>query len=148
MDIKNLLKLFNDHNVKYVIIGAFAFPFYGFARTTIDVDIFIEPSKENAINTRKALTKFGYDLSSLTEDDMLNKKTLIRQYIQETDIHPFVKGVTFEEVWQNKVKGEIEGIETHFASLDDLIRMKQAAGRDKDLQDLKILKRLKNKNNR
>ena len=48
----------------------------------------------------------------------------------------------------NSRMGEMEGIETHFASLDDLIRMKQAAGRDKDLQDLKILKRLKNKNNR
>jgi len=139
------LKLFSDHNVKYVIIGAFAFPFYGYSRTTIDVDIFIEPTKENAINTRKALTKFGYDLSSLTDDDMLNKKTLIRQYVQETDIHPFVAGVTFEEVWRNKVIGKIDGVETCFASLGDLIKMKQAAGREKDLQDLKILKKLKDK---
>ena len=144
---KNLLKLLNDHNVKYVIIGAFAFPFYGYSRTTIDVDIFIEPSKENAANTRKALSEFGYDLTTLSDEDILSKKTLIRQYIQETDIHPYVTGVTFEKVWQNKVEGKVEGIETYFASLDDLIKMKQASGRDKDFQDLAILKRLKNRNN-
>ena len=44
MDIESLLRLLNAHKVKYVIIGAAAFPVHGYARATLDVDIFIEPS--------------------------------------------------------------------------------------------------------
>jgi predicted nucleotidyltransferase len=143
MDIKNLLKLLNDHKVRYVIIGAYAFPFYGYARATIDIDIFIQPEKDNAEKTLKALSDFGYDVSELAIEDMLKKKILIRQYALETDIHPFVTGISFEEVWKNKKKGEIEGVETHFPSLDDLIIMKKSAGREKDLQDLEVLQKLK-----
>jgi len=145
MDIKNLLKSLNEHKVRYVIIGAYAFPFYGYSRATIDIDIFIEPHKDNAQKTLKALSDFGYDVSDLAVEDMLKKKILIRQYALETDIHPFVTGISFEEVWKNKKKGEIEGVKTYFASLDDLIIMKKAAGREKDLQDLKFLKKLRDK---
>jgi predicted nucleotidyltransferase len=146
MDIKSLLKSLNERNVRYVIIGAFAFPFHGYLRATVDVDIFIKPTEENARSTLAALADFGYDISGITAGEILSHKLLIRQYVLETDIHPFAAGVTFEEVWQNRKKGMIEGVETNIASLDDLIRMKEAAGRDKDLQDLKILKRLKHKN--
>lgn len=145
MDIKSLLKLLNEHDVRYVIIGAYAFPFYGYSRATIDFDIFVEPQKGNIENTIKALSDFGYDLSDITVDDMLKNKILIRQYSLETDIHPFVTGVTFERIWKNKGKGEIEGVKTYFASLDDLITMKKSAAREIDLQDLKILQKLKDK---
>jgi len=143
MDIKSLLKSLNEHNVRYVVIGAYAFPLYGYSRVTIDFDIFIEPRRENVERTLKALAGFGYDIADVTMDDMLTKKILIRQYALETDIHPFVTGISFEQVWKNKKKGEIDGIETHFASLDDLIIMKEAAGREKDIQDLKVLRKLR-----
>ncbi len=143
MDTENLLKLLNAHKVRYVIIGATAFPVHGYARATLDIDIFIEPTPENAKQTLSALSEVGYDVSDLTIEDMLTKKVLIRQYILETDIHPFVAGVTFEEVWRNRVEDRIGQIPANFASLDDLIRMKQAAGRPKDLEDLKALIKLK-----
>lgn len=76
---------------------------------------------------------------------MLTKKILIRQYILETDIHPFVAGVSFGEVWANRVQGKIGSQQVYFPSLDDLIKMKKAAGRDKDKEDLKILLELKAK---
>ena len=74
---------------------------------------------------------------------MLTKKILIRQYLVETDIHPFVKGVSFDEVWKNRVKAKFGDTFVWFASLDDLIKMKKAAGRPKDLEDLKYLQKLK-----
>ncbi len=145
MDTERLLRLLNENNVKYVIIGATAFPVHGYARATLDLDIFIDKEETNVKRALKALTEFGYDMTDLTVDDLQSKKILIRQYIVETDIHPFVKGVTFEEVWQNKVKSKIGSIEAYFASLDDLIKMKTAAARPKDLEDLKVLKKLKRK---
>ena len=145
MDIESLLKSLNDHSVRYVVIGAMAFPVHGYGRATLDIDIFIEPAKENATRLHSALSAFGYDLSDIAVDDLLRYKLLIRQYTVACDIHPFVKGVTFERVWSRSVAGQYGQTETRFPSLDDLIEMKEAAGRPQDLEDLKVLRELKRK---
>lgn len=143
MDTEGLLKSLKDHKVRFVIIGATAFPVHGYSRATLDIDIFIKPERSNAEKTFSALNDFGYDVSDVTVNELLTKKILIRQYLVETDIHPYVKGVSFDEVWKNKVKAKFGDTFAWFASLDDLIKMKKAAGRPKDLEDLKYLLRLK-----
>jgi len=125
--------------VKYVIIGAAAFSAHGWSRTTRDIDIFIEATSENAKRVVKALSEFGYDMTDASIDEILNKKILLRQYILETDIHPFVKGAKFASVWKERVKDKLYDVPTCFASLNHLIRMKRAAGRPKDKEDLKQL---------
>ena len=145
MDTENLLKLLKEHKVRFVIIGATAFPVHGYSRATLDIDLFIDPNETNAKRTRESLKSFGYDVSDITVDDLLTKKVLIRQYLVETDIHPFVKGISFDRIWTNKVKAKFGDVFVWFASLDDLIKMKQAAGRPKDAEDLKFLRRLKRK---
>jgi hypothetical protein len=72
---------------------------------------------------------------------------LIRQYLVETDIHPFVSGITFDHVWKNRISGTFGKEKVYYASLDDLIVMKESAGRPKDLEDIKVLKTLKKKRN-
>jgi len=139
MDTENLLRLLNAHCVEYVIIGATAFPVHGYSRTTLDIDLFIRPEPANAAGVLESLREFGYDVSDLTVEDLLSFKVLIRQYVVETDIHPFVAGVTFEQVWQNKIAELYGDTPVAFASLDDLIQMKQAANRPKDQADLKFL---------
>ncbi len=143
MDTESLLRSLNAHKVRYVVIGATAFPVHGYARATLDVDVFIKATPKNAQRTLAALQDVGYDVTEVTVADLLTKKLLIRQYILETDIHPFVTGVTFEEVWRNRVRDKIGQTPANFASLDDLIRMKQAAGRPRDLEDLRVLLKLK-----
>lgn len=143
MDIESLLKLLKENEVGFVVIGASAFPTHGYSRATLDIDLFIRQNRENAQKTLSALKKFGYDVTDLSVDDLLKNKVLIRQYVVETDIHPFVSGVTFDGVWAHKIKDKIGDIEVYVASLDDLIKMKKAAGRPKDLEDLKILEELK-----
>jgi len=142
MATERLLRSLNENKAVYVVIGATAFPVYGYARATLDIDIFIKPSLANIGKVMKALRDFGYDLADLTKEDFLAHKVLIRQYVLETDIHPFVKGVTFPEVWKMKIKGSIGKAGVYFPSLETMIKMKKAAGRPKDRQDLKYLKRL------
>lgn len=142
MDTENLLKSLKEHKVDFVIIGATAFPVHGYARATLDIDIFIRPSRENAKKTHEALKAFGYDVTDVEVEDLLQKKLLIRQYAVETDIHPFVKGISFGEVWKNKIKAKFGNTFAYFASLSDLIKMKISAARPKDLEDLKYLKKL------
>ena len=143
MNAEKLLKLLKENRVKFVIIGATAFPVHGYSRATLDIDIFIKPEEENASKTLKALKEFGYDVTDVTTDDLLTRKVLIRQYLTEADIHPVVTGVTFKKVWENKVKARFGKTFVWFASLDDIIKMKKAAGRPKDIEDLKYLLRLK-----
>ncbi|MBN1392422.1 MAG: nucleotidyltransferase [Sedimentisphaerales bacterium] len=143
MDAEKLLKSLKENKVRFVIIGATAFPIYGYSRATLDIDIFIEPKTQNAKRTREALAGFGYDVTDITVDDLLTKKVLIRQYLVETDVHPFVTGTDFESVWGHKVKGKFGDTFVWFASLEDLIKMKKAAGRVKDIEDLKYLLKLK-----
>jgi predicted nucleotidyltransferase len=145
MDTEDLLRLLKEHKVDFVIIGATAFPVYGYARATLDIDIFIRPVRSNAERALEALNEFGYDMTDVTVEDLLTKKLLIRQYAVEAVIHPFVKGVTFDKVWEDKVEAEFGKTSVFFASLDDLIEMKHSMGSPQDLQDLKYLMRLKEK---
>ncbi|MEK7269539.1 MAG: DUF6036 family nucleotidyltransferase [Planctomycetota bacterium] len=137
------MKSLNERSARYVVIGATAFPVHGYARSTLDIDLFIEPTEGNARRVREALAAFGYDMADVSLEDLLTKKLLIRQYALETDIHPFVKGVTFEEVWRGRVEDRLGKTPAAFAGLDDLIRMKEAAGRPKDMEDLRVLRKLK-----
>lgn len=147
MDIEDLLRSLNAHKVDYIIIGATAFPPHGYARATLDIDLFIRPGPQNASRVLDALRDFGYDITDITLEDLLTRKVLIRQYLVETDIHPFVSGVTFDQVWENKISGTFGKEKVYYASLDDIIVMKEAAGRPKDIEDLKALKFLKKKKN-
>ncbi len=143
MDTEGLLRSLNEHSVRYVVIGATAFPVHGYARATLDIDIFIEPTRENAGRARAALIAFGYDLSDVSIEDLVTKKVLIRQYLLEVDVHPFVAGADFDEVWRGRVEDRIGTTPVSFAGLDSLIRMKEAAGRPKDLEDLRVLRKLR-----
>jgi predicted nucleotidyltransferase len=145
MDTEGLLRLLEENKVFFLVIGASAFPAYGYARATLDIDIFIRPNLANAKRTMKALRQFGYDLMDLDANDFLKNKILIRQYTVEADFHPFVRGVKFENVWKNRIRASFGNTEVHFPSLDDMIKMKRAAGRAKDREDLKYLKRIKEK---
>ena len=145
MDTQSLLKSLNGHKVKYVVIGAVALPVHGFSRVTLDIDIFIRATSRNASRTIDALRAAGYDVSDVTVEEMLRKKILFRQYEQEVDIHPHVKGATFGGVWSRKVPNRIGTAKAYFASLNDLIRMKKAAGRVRDKEDLRVLEKLREK---
>ncbi len=143
MTIENLIKLLNEQQVEYMIIGAEACAIHGYARATNDIDILINPTEENIRRTRLALENFGYDTSEASLEDFQSKKVLFRHYWYDVDIHPDAKGIDTLQALKNKSPGIFEGIATYFASLDDLILMKKAAGRPKDIEDLRYLEEIK-----
>lgn len=143
MDTKTLLHSLKENQVKFVIIGATAGIAHGYSRLTQDLDLFVEPTKENFRRLFKALDNFGYDLSETSVEEAVKKKLLFRGYLLRTDIHPSVKGISWDELWKRKKTFSFLGEEVYFSSLDDLIKMKQAAGRAKDMEDLKYLTEIK-----
>lgn len=145
MKIEKLLKLLNEKRVEYVIIGAHACAVHGRIRSTEDIDVLVSPTEDNISRLVSALEAFGYDTSDASVDDFRTKKILFRQYWLDTDIHPSVAGVKTDVVLKNKIAGFYEGVRTFFASLGDLIKMKKAAGRAKDKEDLIYLQKIAKK---
>ena len=88
MDIEGLLRSLNEHSARYVVIGATAFPVHGYARATLDIDLLIEATVENAGRVRDALISFGYDMTDVSVDELLTKKILTRQYVLSTASTP------------------------------------------------------------
>ena len=140
---KDLIRLLNGQSAEYLIIGAQALAAHGYTRATSDIDILINPSEQNIARVRAALEAFGYDTSDATLEDFQTKKILFRKYWYDVDIHPSAKGIDTQEALHHKHPGLYEEIPSYFASLEDMIKMKQSAGRPEDLADLVHLEEIK-----
>jgi CBS domain-containing protein len=134
----------NKKCVKYVLIGGTAAILYGSPRVTKDIDILIEPSAENSNNLLKALKEAGFGTANLTSaKKILNNEVTIFKDYTVLDVFTKLKGSDFKTVWQNKRMKRINHESVPVIDLDELIKVKKAAGRDIDLEDVKILRIIK-----
>lgn len=140
-DLKELLRAFNDHAVRYLIVGGYAFGVHAEPRATKDLDVFIATDLANSIAVYRALAAYGAPLESLTPADFRDQSGFqIGQPPARIDILPTISGVQFEEAWENRVEGLIGGdIVAPVISRDDLIRNKTEAGRRQDILDIESL---------
>jgi predicted nucleotidyltransferase len=142
-DYEEFLKLLNKHKVKYCIIGAYAVAFYAKPRYTKDMDIFVEPSVDNAEKILKVLTEFGFGELSITPDDLTQEGNIFQLGYEPVriDIMTKIEGFRFQDVWRNRVLGEYGSERVSFISLDDLIENKKISGRHSDIVDIELLEK-------
>jgi hypothetical protein len=140
-DLKELLRAFNDHAVKYLIVGGYAFGVHAEPRATKDLDIFIRSDEENGKAVFRALAQYGAPLDGLRPADFSDGTTFqMGQPPARIDILQGIDGVTFDEAWKNRIEGLIDGeVRTAVISRDDLIRNKLACGWEQDILDVKKL---------
>jgi hypothetical protein len=114
--------------------------FHGIPRSPGDIDFFIRRSSENADRLVRVLQQFGFG-SDIKAEDFLKPDRIIQLGIDpyRIDIINTISGVTFEEAWEERVKGEIDGVPASCLTLRLPKRNKLAAGRPKDLADLDAL---------
>lgn len=141
-DLKELLRAFNDHAVKYLIVGGYAFGVHAEPRATKDLDIFIQSDEENSKAVFRALAQYGAPLDDLTPSDFMDGTTFqIGQPPARIDILQHIDGVTFDQAWENRIEGLVDGqLQAAVISRDDLIRNKLATGREQDVLDVKKLR--------
>jgi hypothetical protein len=140
-DFKELLNLFNDYHVKYLVIGGYAVMKYTEPRYTKDLDIWVKADRENAVLVLKALKAFGAPLSGMSEDDFAHEGYFYQIGVAPVriDILMSVQQVAFDDAWPNRFESDIGGIRAPFISKEDLIRSKRGAGRPQDLIDVELL---------
>jgi hypothetical protein len=105
-DLKELLRAFNDHGVRYLIVGGYAFGVHAEPRATKDLDIVIRSDEENSKAVFRALAQYGAPLDDLTPSDFMDGTTFqIGQPPARIDILQHIDGVTFDQAWENRIEG-------------------------------------------
>ncbi len=143
-DFKDLLRNFNDSQVKYLVVGGYAVIKYAEPRYTKDIDLWISADKDNAAAVYKALRAFGAPLTGLTEDDFAHEGYFYQLGVAplRVDILMSIPGLEFEPAWGRRVMVDFDGLMIPFISKQDLIISKTASGRPQDLIDAELLREM------
>jgi hypothetical protein len=156
LQIEPMLRLLLDHSVEFIVIGGFSLSVHGIVRATKDIDIVPNPWRENLRRLAKALTDLNaeplladdFDIDELgirlDEDGLaVGGNWVLRTRLGRLDVMQAVEGVSdYAELRRRAVTAEVPNAgDCLFASLDDLIAMKLAAGRPQDKIDVASLER-------
>jgi len=154
LDPERIIKVLAKHRVRFVLIGALAARLQGFPRLTADVDITPARDAENLVNLAAALQEldarifteavpqglpFDCNPQMLARVEMLNLVTSAGR-IDVAFVPSGTEG--YDDLVQSAVRFEVYGLELKVASLEDIARSKEAAGRSQDLQDVLVIREM------
>ncbi len=141
-DFEELLRLFEENKVKYLVVGGYALAFHGYPRFTKDIDIFYERTADNIECLRNALFAFGFGSNSLPLRLFEELGNIIKFGVEPVriDLINDIDGDDFRNAYSQKVRGRYGEVEINFISKEDLIVNKTASGRLQDQADLEKLK--------
>ena len=140
-DFKDLLALLNEHKVEYIIVGAYALAFHGAPRFTGDIDIYVNPTKDNANRIVSALAAFGFGTLGLTSEDFQKPDQVVQLGVPPVriDLITSLTGVSWDQASAGKISGNYGDIPVSFLGRAQYIANKKATGRAKDLADIEAL---------
>jgi len=141
-DYKEMLSLFLENQVEFLIVGAYALAVHGYPRATGDIDLFIKPSKENSNKVFKCLALFGAPMNNIQETDFSEPNIVFQIGIapRRIDLITMLDGLSFDEAINGSKEVELESLKLPVISRINLIKNKEATGRPKDILDVKNLK--------
>jgi hypothetical protein len=140
-DFEELLRLLEEHDVDYMIVGGYAVAFHGYPRFTKDIDIFFSPDAENVARVRDALAAFGFPRDSLSDELLLDPKNIVTFGVTpvRVDFMGAIDGVSYETARANRVRGKYGSVEVFFIGRLDLIKNKLSTPRLRDKGDAEEL---------
>ena len=140
-DFRDLLHLFNEQGVKYLVVGGYALAFHGAPRFTGDIDLWVRMSSSNASKILLALGEFGFGNLGINKDDLTKDDQVLQLGYPPVriDIMTSIDGVDFDEAYTNREITKYGDININIISKNDLIKNKRATGRHRDLADVEAL---------
>ena len=152
-----LLRALHEAGVRHIIIGGFAVNAHGVIRPSRDLDIVPDPEPENLRRLSRLLAdidarhvglgdfdpnEFPFD-PTRPEDLQGGANFRLETALGDLDIMQWVAGIDADPAYTalaaNALSGELGGVPLRVCGLHDLIEMKRAAGRPRDLDDLQRL---------
>jgi hypothetical protein len=140
-DFEELFGYLTARSVRFVVVGGHALAFHGHPRFTKDLDIFVEPTPENAGRLLSALVDFGFGGVGLTAADFSTPGRVVQLGVapNRVDLLTAIDGVTFEEAWNGRAMGHFGAEAVAFLGRQELLRNKRTVGRLQDLADIEAL---------
>jgi hypothetical protein len=142
-DFRDFITALTTCNVDYILVGGYSVILHGYARTTGDMDVWVNRTPENYQRLLRAFALFGMPVFDMTESNFLHNDavdvfTFGRSPVS-IDVMTQVKGLQFQEAFSNASLTEVEGLNIRLINYNDLLRAKEASGRSKDINDIEHL---------
>ena len=136
-DMRALLRLFEEHGVQFTLVGGHAVNFYGYVRTTQDMDLLVSPTADNAQRIMGALTEFGFGGAGIPQELFERDGGAVHLGVEPNriDILTSLKGVSNTKIFSGSEVVEVDGVTVNIISLDDLLQVKRCSDRPRDLAD-------------
>lgn len=136
-DMKDLLGLFQRHGVEYVLVGGFAVNYYGYVRTTQDIDLLVFPSADNAQRVMIALSEFGFGDAGIPQELFEREGAAVHLGIEPNriDILTNLKGVCNSMIFAGSQIVDVDEVPVRIISLEHLVEVKRSSDRPRDLAD-------------
>lgn len=140
-DFKEFFRWLNFHEVEYLLVGGYAVGYHGYPRATMDIDVWIASTSENAQKVVAALESFGFGSEVLQAKLFLQEDKIFRMGLppMRIEILTSISGVEFGEAYAERIEDELDGVAVNLINLHYLKANKKAAARAKDLADLEEL---------
>jgi len=145
VEYRDMIEIFNELKVRYLVVGAYAMATFGYSRSTYDIDLWIDKDEKNIERVLLALDEFGVPFE-VKKDDLKKSNSIIQIGIAPVriDIITDIDGVNFSEAYKHRVEHDLGGLKATVLHIDDIIKNKITSNRDKDKIDVIELKKLKN----
>ncbi|MGE0786700.1 MAG: hypothetical protein AB7S26_13595 [Sandaracinaceae bacterium] len=136
-----LFESLSSNRVRYLIVGGHALGAHASPRRTDDIDIFVEPTLENARRVGNALGAFGYPALGARWRTFAERDRMATLGVPplRVDIMTSITGVDFAEAWAGRVVLPQGKLRLPFLGRDELLKNKRASARLKDLADVAAL---------
>ena len=140
-DFVDLLRAFVAHDVRFLVVGAYALALHGRPRATGDLDVWVEATPENARRIVRALAAFGAPMADIAEADFSRPGAVLQLGLAPAriDLLTDLTGLTFEDAWPGRARQAFGDVPVDFIGREAFIRNKRATGRLKDLGDIEGL---------
>ncbi len=142
-DFRDFIAALNNNRVRYILVGGYSVILHGYSRTTGDMDLWVERSEENYLRIKNAFEEFGMPVFDMTEENFLHHTNwdVFTFGIPPVAIDLMINmdGFNFQEVFDRSIIFEDDELNIRVIHKNDLIALKQKAGRSKDLNDLENL---------
>ena len=141
-DFREFIELLIKNKAEYLIVGGYAVGIHGHPRYTGDLDIWLNPTPENAEKILQSVNQFGFASFKLSKEDFLKPGNVVQLGYPplRIDLLTAIDGVTFEECFKNRKEVLIENMQVNFIGYNDLLKNKKESGRPRDIDDIDNLK--------
>ena len=141
-DFREFIELLIKNKAEYLIVGGYAVGIHGHPRYTGDLDIWLNPTPQNAEKILRSVNEFGFSSFKLTKEDFTKPGNVIQLGFPplRIDLLTEIDGVTFDECFKNRKEVTMENIKVNFIGYNDLLKNKKESGRPRDIDDINNLK--------